>query len=71
MATEKQVPTQWGFFGFERIVSLRKTLADAKAAGMNRDEVTTFEGNELLIAFGEYLLEYVDGEYSRRNNGGL
>lgn len=71
MVTEKQVPTIAGFFGAARIKSLRETLEQAKADGMSRDEVTKFEGNDLLISFGEHLLEYVDGEYSRRNNGGL
>lgn len=66
MATEKQVPTIAGFFGQDRIDSLRQTLTEAEG-----EEVTMFEGNELLVSFGKYLLEYVEGEYSRRNNGGL
>lgn len=65
MATEKQVPTIAGFFGATRIESLRETLAAADG------DVTVFEGNELLVSFGKYLLEYVEGEYSRRNNSGL
>lgn len=65
MATEKQVPTIAGFFGQGRIKALRETLEQAEG------DVTMFEGNELLVSFGKYLLEYVEGEYSRRNNGGL
>lgn len=65
MATEKQVPTIAGFFGETRIKALRETLEQADG------DVTMFEGNELLVSFGKYLLEYVEGEYSRRNNGGL
>ncbi len=65
MATEKQVPTIAGFFGEARIKALRETLEQADG------DVTMFEGNELLVSFGKYLLEYVEGEYSRRNNGGL
>lgn len=62
------VRTIAGPFSRDRLASLKRTLEQAKAAGMTRDQVTKFEGQELLISFGEYLLEYVEGEFTKNGH---
>lgn len=69
MATS--VSTIAGNFDSMRAKSLRKTLEDAKAEGMSRDQVVMFDGQELLISFGEYLLEHVEMELAQRGTRGL
>ena len=69
--TEKTVETIAGPFTRKRMESLRATLEQAKAEGMERDQATMFEGNELLISFGQYLLEFLDGQFAQRDHHGL
>jgi len=65
MKTERQVQTIAGYFGEKRIGELRDVLKGAES------ESVMFEGQELLVSFGNYLLEFVEGEYARLNHGGL
>lgn len=69
--TEKTVHTIAGPFDRKRTEALKETLDKAKADGMSRDDVTMFEGQEMLISFGEYLFEYVDQQFANRNHGDL
>lgn len=62
------VRTIAGPFSRDRLARLKRTLEQAKAAGMTRDQVTQFEGQELLIAFGEYLAEFVEGEFDKNGH---
>ena len=69
--TEKTVNTIAGPFDRKRYKVLCDTLDDAEKQGMSSDEVTMFEGNELLISFGGYLREFLDQTFAGRNHGGL
>lgn len=70
--TEKTISTAAGPFTRERMLSLRKTLNQAvNGEGMERDQVIKWEGNDLLISYGQYLLEFVETEYAKRNCHGL
>lgn len=69
--TEKTVNTIAGPFDRKRYKALCDTLDDAEKQGMSRDEVTMFEGNELLISFGGHLRTFLDETFAQRNHGGL
>lgn len=69
--TEKTVSTIAGPFDRKRADDLKATIDKAKSDGMSRDESVMWEGQELLISFGEYLHEYVDGRLAARNHNGL
>lgn len=69
--TDKKINTIAGQFDPARLASLRETLDKAKADGMDRDDVTMWEGQELVLSFGEYLHEYVSGEFAKRGHNGL
>lgn len=71
MTIEKPVSTIAGAFDRNRYNALCKTLDEAAAEGMGRDEVTMFEGQELLISFGTYLREYLDSRFAGRGHGSL
>lgn len=64
--SEKPVNTIAGPFDRKRLNALKDVMRD-----QDRDSVVMFEGNELLVSFGQYLAEYVDGELGKRNHGGL
>lgn len=64
--TEKPVNTIAGPFDRKRLKALQDVIE-----GQDPDSVVTFEGNELLVKFGEYLAEFVEGELGKRNTRGL
>lgn len=64
--TEKPVQTIAGSFDRKRLESLLETIKD-----QDRDSTVMFEGQELLVSFGQYLAEYVDMELGKRNTRGL
>lgn len=64
--TEKPVQTIAGPFNRKRLDAMKKTIE-----GEDRDSVVMFEGQELLVSFGEYLAEYVESELGKRNTRGL
>lgn len=66
MTIEKPVNTIAGAFDRNRLKALKAAIAD-----QDRDSVIMFEGNELLVSFGGYLAEFVEGEFAKRNHGGL
>ncbi len=69
--TEKTVQTIAGPFDRKRMEALRETLAQADGEMLGREEVIKFEGNDLVISFGKYLLEYLDGEFAKKGHQGL
>lgn len=69
--TEKTVQTVAGPFDRKRMDALRETLAEADREGRDKGEVIKFEGNDLLISFGTYLLEYVDSQFATKGHQGL
>lgn len=56
MTIEKPVNTIAGAFDRNRLTALKEAIAD-----QDRDSVVMFEGNELLVRFGGYLAEFVEG----------
>lgn len=64
--SEKPVNTVHGPFTRERL----KTMKDL-IAGEDRDTVLQFEGADLLVKYAQYLVEFVEGEFAKRNHGGL
>jgi hypothetical protein len=64
--SEKPVNTIAGPFDRKRLDALNETLK-----GQDRDSVVMFEGQELLVSFGNYLAEYVETELGKRNTRGL
>ena len=64
--TEKPVNTIAGPFDRKRLAALKEAIRD-----QDRDSVVMFEGNELLVSFGGYLAEFVEGELGKRNTRGL
>ena len=71
MTEEKTIQTVAGPFNRKRMETLRQTLADAKKEGRDRAEVINFEGNELLISFGEYLIQFLDMQFANKGHQGL
>lgn len=65
------IETIAGNFDSATIADVRKTLKAAEAEGLSRDETVMWRGNELVISFGWYLVEFVEGELAKRNTGGL
>lgn len=63
---EKPVQTIAGPFDRKRLKALKDTIE-----GQDRDSTVMFEGNELLVSFGGYLAEFVEGELGKRNTRGL
>ncbi len=68
---EKPVDTVAGPFDRRRTNSLRQTLLAAEAEGMHRDDIINFEGQALLISFGQHMLDFIDLQFAKRNNEGL
>jgi hypothetical protein len=64
--TDKPVNTVAGPFDRKRLEALEAVLKD-----QDRDSVVMFEGQELLVSFGNYLAEFVNLELGKRNTGGL
>jgi hypothetical protein len=63
---EKPVQTNAGPFTRKRLESLQAVIKD-----QDRDAVVQFEGQELLVSYGQYLAEYVEIEFGKRNTRGL
>ncbi|MEN6333287.1 MAG: hypothetical protein ABFE01_03445 [Phycisphaerales bacterium] len=63
---EKPIQTIAGPFDRDRLAKLKETIKD-----QDRDSVVMFEGNELLVSFGQYLAEFVEIELGKRNTEGL
>lgn len=64
--TEKTVNTICGPFDRERLKLLKQTID-----GEDDDTVLQFEGQELLVKFGRYLVEFVEVTLGQRNTEGL
>lgn len=64
--TDKPVQTVAGPFDRKRLDALKETIKD-----QDRDSAVNFEGQELLVSFGEYLAEFVEIELGKRNTEGL
>lgn len=62
----KPVQTVFGPIDRARLKALKDTLANE-----DRDTVVMFEGQELLVSFGNYLVEFVEMELGKRNTEGL
>jgi hypothetical protein len=63
---EKPVQTKWGPMTRAQMESL-KTALD----GQDRDATINWEGQEVLVSFGLYLVEFVESEFAKRNTRGL
>ncbi len=62
---DKKVHTIAGPFDRERAESLRKTVEEAETP------VTMWEGQELDVKFGAYLLEFVEVRLGMKGHNGL
>lgn len=69
--TEKTIDTVAGPFSRARSEKLKETLKAATAEGLERDQVIKFEGQDLLISFGQYLVEFLDMQFAQRGHEGL
>lgn len=63
---EKPVQTIAGPFDRKRLAALKETIE-----GQDRDTVLVFEGQEVLVSFAQYLIEYVETKLGQRNTEGL
>lgn len=63
---EKPVHTIAGPFDRKRLEALKETIKDEE-----RDSTVKFEGQDLLVSFGQYLAEYVEMQLGKRNTRGL
>lgn len=64
--TEKPVNTIAGPFDRKRLDKLKETIE-----GQEPESVVQFEGQELLVKFGKYLVEFVEVTLGQRNTEGL
>lgn len=64
--TEKTVNTICGPFDRKRLKLLKDTIE-----GQDDDTTLQFEGQELLVKFGRYLVEFVETTLGQRNTRGL
>ena len=69
--SDKPVQTVCGAFDRNRLKALKKVVAEAEESGVGREEVTMFEGQELVIGYGKYLIEFVEMKLGQRNTRGL
>lgn len=63
---EKPVQTIAGPFDRKRLKALKDTIE-----GEDREAIVMFEGQELLVSFGQYLAEFVETTLGQRNTRGL
>ena len=63
---EKPINTIAGPFDRARLARLKDTIKDE-----DRDSTVKFEGQDLLVSFGNYLVEFVEMELGKRNTEGL
>jgi len=68
--SEPSISTRFGNFRSSDIASLRKTLEDS-GEDRKAQTVVNWRGQEVVIGFGWYLVEYVEAELAQRNHGGL
>lgn len=71
MTIEKPVHTIAGAFDRNRYKALKETIKEADKCGISDDEITLFEGQELVIKYGKYLLQYLDQKFAERGHGPL
>lgn len=64
--SEKPVQTNAGPFDRKRLALLKETIKD-----QDRDSVVMFDGQQLLVSYGQYLAEYIEIEFGKRNTEGL
>lgn len=64
--SEKPIQTVAGPYDRKRLDALKETIKD-----QDRDSMVMFEGQELLVSFAGYLVEYVEGQLGLRNHEGL
>lgn len=64
--SEKPVQTVNGPFDRKRLKSMKDAIKD-----QDRDTVVVWEGMELLVSYAEYMIEFVELEFGKRNTGGL
>lgn len=63
---EKPVQTKWGPISRGQAESLKAALD-----GQDRDATVMWEGQEVLVSFGQYLVQFVETEFGKRNTRGL
>lgn len=63
---EKPVMTKWGPWTRDMMNRLKEALKDE-----DRDSSIQFDGNEILVSFGLYLVEFLEGEFAKRGHAGL
>ena len=68
--SQPSISTRFGNFTSGDISSLRRTL---NGCGEDRrsQSVIKWRGQDVVVAFGWYLVEYVEAELAQRNHGGL
>jgi hypothetical protein len=66
MTNEKPVMTKWGPWTRDMMTRLKDALKD-----QDRDSSIQFDGNEILVSFGNYLVEFLEGEFAKRGHAGL
>lgn len=66
MIDEKPVQTKWGPWTRDMMNRLKAALKD-----QDRDSTIMFEGKEVLVSFGGYLVEFLEGEFAKRGHAGL
>jgi len=67
--SKPSISTIAGNFDSETISDVRKTLE--ANADLDRNATIKWRGQDLVIAFGWYLVEFVESELAKRNTGGL
>jgi hypothetical protein len=66
MTEEKPVMTKWGPWTRDMMNRLKDAIKDEDS-----DTVIQFDGNEILVSFGGYLVEFLEGEFAKRGHAGL
>ena len=64
------ISTAWGCIDAETISDMRATLESSDEDKRSK-AVIMWQGQELVVSFGWYLVEYVEGELAKRNTRGL
>lgn len=66
MADEKPVQTKWGPWTRDMMNRLKEALE-----GEDKDSIIMFDGAEVLVSFGNYLVQFLESEFAKRNTRGL
>lgn len=64
--TEKPVQTIIGPVDRKRLDQIKEAIKD-----QDRDSVVKFEGQDLVVSFAIYLIEFVETKFGQRNTEGL